>query len=153
MHSNHDSIIYNYFFISVAGVLSLFKYILLIMYMHVSLYAGAHGSQKRVSDPIELEAVVNDLPELRTLGMAVTTPPYPILWLFHCYSISSRNWREVGGPILSVRLVKTMITPIKVYSICPSIHDILEMQTYKEVIWCGNSVFRSAVPQRPPQMP
>lgn len=81
MHSNHDSIIDNYFFISVACVLSFLKYMLLIMYMDVSLYAGAQGSRKRVSDPTELEAVVNDLPECRTLGMAVlsslSTPPVP----------------------------------------------------------------------------
>lgn len=46
------------------------------MSVHVSLSAGACGSQKRALDPIELEAVVNDLTwtlvtELRFLGMAV----------------------------------------------------------------------------------
>lgn len=41
----------------------------------MSLCAGAMGSQKRASDPTELEAVVNVLPELRTLGKALFSSP------------------------------------------------------------------------------
>lgn len=104
------------------------------------------------------QLVVNDLPELRTLGMAVlsslTTPSAPFCG-FSTVTASAPGTRwKCGHPMLPARLVKTMIMPIiQVYSICPSIHDILELQTYKEVTWCGNSAFRSTVPQRPSQMP
>lgn len=97
------------------------------------------GSQKRASDPTELEAVVNDLPELRTLGMALfsslTTPPTTICGFSTAVTASSPGTGgRCGGPVLPARLVQTVIKPvIKVYSICPSIHDILEMQTCKEV--------------------
>lgn len=135
----------------------------------MSLCTGAHGRQKQASDPMEFEAVVNDLKstlrtELWSLAMAAcahnhwATSPALVCGFSTAATVSSPGtggrWggRGTRRTCSLARLVKTMFNHLQVYITCPALGKILEMQA------CNNTVvvtmlFTSTVLQRPSQMP